>query len=377
MRPKTLLTIPALVVAAICSPLAAPSPVQAAVRYVFEDLDVPGAKAGTTGVSAINNRNEVVGSYEGANGVSHGYLYADGRYRPFNVPGATSTVLTGINDAGQLVGTYVKGGTTWGFLDANGIVETLVESSGDTFKPIAVNDLGQVLGVNTAFGPYYTYSDGAFTTLPYGSIGYPLTGFNNIGTYLGYFEGMKDLYTFIEGNVPYTEIGLPSGRTWGYGINDLDQVVGYNNTIIGGTTNAPIYQTNGYLYTNGIYTIIDAPGAAATVLNGINDRGDLIGYEATYPCAGCGQAFVAIRDPSAPEASTWVMMAAGFAALHLMGLRVRRSGGAHGAIAPRRAPVRRPTHFGAFQTFAHSAPAYPNGGFPCASRHSSPSRFGW
>ncbi len=334
MRLRTWLFLPILATAAVSGLFAAASPVRAGVAYVFKDIDVPGSKAGTTSVAAIDNLDRIVGWYEDAKGVSHGYVYANGKYAPFNVPGATSTQLSGVNERGQIVGTYVRGGTPYGFLDTFGVIRKLVDPRVPTFTPLGINDRGQVLGGacqgSHACGPHLLYSGGVFTDVTADGGGdSSLSGLNNRGQFVGSFYGMLYRYGFIVGNdAGSTEIVYPNER-WGtlaFGMNDLDQVVGLYKTTDGSMA---MPQSHGFLYTSGAYFTVDARGAAQSVLTGIDDRGDLIGYAGSWPDPQDGRPFLAIRDPAAPEASTWAMMAVGFAGLGLMGLRSFRRGPAH------------------------------------------------
>jgi len=47
----------------------------------------------------------------------HGFVYAGGVFTTVNDPnGVNTTIVNGINDKGQLVGFYVNGGNTLGFV---------------------------------------------------------------------------------------------------------------------------------------------------------------------------------------------------------------------------------------------------------------------
>jgi hypothetical protein len=67
--------------------------------YVYTTLDVPGS--GDTFAAGINNAGQIVGSYNG----SHGFILSGGVYSTLDAPGRLSlTYLTAINDSGQIVG---------------------------------------------------------------------------------------------------------------------------------------------------------------------------------------------------------------------------------------------------------------------------------
>lgn len=63
-----------------------------------------------TFATAINNRGEVAGYYQDANGVKHGFVYEHGDFINFSDPDAGNggTVITGINNHNEVVGYYVN-----------------------------------------------------------------------------------------------------------------------------------------------------------------------------------------------------------------------------------------------------------------------------
>jgi probable HAF family extracellular repeat protein len=73
----------------------------------FTTLSVPGSTANLA--FGINNLGQIVGSYSDTSLqlLNHGFVYSDGTYTSFDVPGSIATVAFGINDFGQIVGYYV------------------------------------------------------------------------------------------------------------------------------------------------------------------------------------------------------------------------------------------------------------------------------
>lgn len=71
---------------------------------VVTSFDVPGATA--TEVTAINNLGQIAGSYTDANGLEHGFVDTNGVFQTIDVPGAEFTDVLGMNDEGQLVGFF-------------------------------------------------------------------------------------------------------------------------------------------------------------------------------------------------------------------------------------------------------------------------------
>ncbi len=86
----------------------------------FESLVAPGDNAGYTVAYGMNDSGTIVGAFqqkEGASSAYHGFLYKNSSYTTYDIAGAASTELLGINDAGDLVGnSTVSGQPEQGFL---------------------------------------------------------------------------------------------------------------------------------------------------------------------------------------------------------------------------------------------------------------------
>src|SRR5262249_16423992 len=76
----------------------------------FTTVDFPGARS--TQALGINPRGDIVGQYDDAEGVTHGFLLSGGQFTSFDFPGATRTTAFGINPRGDIVGLYRSSGTT-------------------------------------------------------------------------------------------------------------------------------------------------------------------------------------------------------------------------------------------------------------------------
>lgn len=95
--------------------------------------NLPGAPTG------INDAGQIIGTYFDATETIQSYLYSGGASTVLNVPGSTGGIVaTGINDAGQIVGSFNNGTppATWdnhGFIDSGGVYTVLT-------GPLATND---------------------------------------------------------------------------------------------------------------------------------------------------------------------------------------------------------------------------------------------
>ena len=135
-----------LVAAALGGLLAASSTAQAkTVGYIFADINVPGSQPGSTGQNGLgmNNLGQVAGTYNDSSG-DHNFLYTNGKYVTVpGAPGAVDTQIFGINDWGQMLGTaYYGNGSRDHFIDTHGKFTVIP----DTISPVSINDRGDVLG---------------------------------------------------------------------------------------------------------------------------------------------------------------------------------------------------------------------------------------
>lgn len=125
----------------------------------YATLNVPGATA--TDARGINDAGQVVGSFlltPSIAGPRQGFLYAGGAFTTLDRPGAFSTTLTGINNAGEVVG-YTEdaaGRQFTGFTEAGGVFSDIAAPAGQVFIPEAVNNLGVLVG------PLATLGEGLF-----------------------------------------------------------------------------------------------------------------------------------------------------------------------------------------------------------------------
>src|SRR5262245_163743 len=110
-------------------------------------VDVPGSTF--TDINGINDSGQVVGSYT-AGGVTHGFVKSGESYTTIDVPGATSTAAWDINESGQVAGSYVSGGVTRGFLLSGGVYTTIDVPGSTRTMPRGIGDSGQIVGDDTA-----------------------------------------------------------------------------------------------------------------------------------------------------------------------------------------------------------------------------------
>jgi probable HAF family extracellular repeat protein len=94
----------------------------------------------------MNDLGHVVGTCEDANGV-HGFLLRNGTFTLFDVPGTLATNAFGINNRGDIVGYSDEAdGTRRGFLRRNGRLTTIGPPGSDTSGARGINVRGHIVG---------------------------------------------------------------------------------------------------------------------------------------------------------------------------------------------------------------------------------------
>jgi probable HAF family extracellular repeat protein len=240
-----------------------------------------------TSAYGINDAGQIVGSYFDDGGI-HGFVYSNGSYTTLNNPlNPNNTVLTGISNAGQIIGNYGNAnGIMQGFLYSNGTFTTLQD--GTLTQAYGISNTGLITGRTNNLG--FIYNNGSYTHLSY-----PNSTCNGCGTFAngintgGQVVGHALPFTlpippttqgFVYNNGTYTTLTYPSATVTPYGINDAGQIVGQlqieNNTSI---------SFPGFLYNNGMYTILINPlsPSGTTRAYGINNAGQIVGNYAPPP----------------------------------------------------------------------------------------------
>ena len=121
---------------------------RAKADYTFTRLDPPGSIR--TETQGINSCGEIVGFYEDAEHIVHGFLLIGREYTVFDVPvpGTTWTQGSGINDSREIVGRYIAGGIQHGYLRLSDDSYVLLPDppDGSSPQPYAINNSGQIVG---------------------------------------------------------------------------------------------------------------------------------------------------------------------------------------------------------------------------------------
>jgi len=155
-------------------------------------------------------------------------------FTTINVPGARLTEAFGINDSGQIVGSFVDSLGTHGFLQDGATFTTIDVPGAPIFLTSArgINDSGQIVGdFPGGFGRLGFLKDGAtFTSFNFDGADLTLArGINNSGQIIGtgILENGQPI-GFLKSGATFTTIGVPGAEfeTQAFGINDSGQIVG-------------------------------------------------------------------------------------------------------------------------------------------------------
>ncbi len=317
--------------AARCLLVAAPLLVGPAAHAGYNLTFVPDPTGtGLINLLGINNSGTIAGFDNGV--TNQGFtLTLPNSFTAVNFPSAASSMVTGINAAGDLSGIYVDvAGANHGFTDIGGTFTTVDNPASAVFnQALGINNSDETVGyyaptISGSPGDIaYSQTGGVFTDvnalLPT-NFNSQAVGLNSAATpwIVGFYQpdaGLTTSFGFVDEGGTITTID-PFGSTFtqALGVNNLGEIVGFY-TDAGGVQ-------HGYIDNGGVFTSFDPPGSASTTINGLNDKGDIVGF---YTSATADAVIGFVGSP-VPEPSTWAMMLSGFAGLGFLGYRKVRRG---------------------------------------------------
>jgi hypothetical protein len=252
--------------------------------YAIVDVDFPGALS--TIVLGLNNRSQVVGSYLATSGPpdftieAHGFLYGNGAYSAV----APADYARGINDRGDIV---ISTNTlpAKGALLSGGVLSPIAVPNASLTFPETINDRGQIGGVFCCRPDYEAFllDRGRYTTFSVpGAFATSLTAPNGRGDSVGayedrFFDDNGNLintvsHAFVLSDHDITTLTIPGSLSdAASAINDRGDVVGFFDDLAG---------NHGWLRAaDGTLLEFDLPGSTRqTIPTGINNRGQIAGY---------------------------------------------------------------------------------------------------
>jgi probable HAF family extracellular repeat protein len=243
-------------------------------------IDAPNATY--TDALGINNRGDIVGSFADAHGL-HGYILRRGTFTTLDFPaqGVAATVAKGINDRGQVVGFYVQSGSDIHGFVWDGTTFTQIDApDADITYLHGINNRGQVVGHSRrdifALARGFVWANGDFTFMDIPGV--LIVGqrdqtmaINDGGQVVGSFQRSGVDHGFLFGGRDVTQIDVPSSiASRATGINNGGQIVG--------SFRDASQMERGFLRNkDGSITVIEAPRVASIAAVGINDRSEIVG----------------------------------------------------------------------------------------------------
>lgn len=261
---------------------------QTDTTYTFETINYPGDTF--TQLLGINNAGKIAG-YHGAD-VNKGftYLLSTKKFTAENFTNSAQTQVTGLNDQAKTVGFYIsQSGTTAGFIYAGGIYTSIVYPGTPFNQLLSQNNKGQAAGYYSTkadgSGPDHAYIydelGGVFElfNIP-NSTSAQATGINDVGTVCGFtIDTHNVMHGWLQVLGTVTILNYPGATaTAALGLNNTGLVVGSYNDKSGAS--------HGFVYNTADKTwqsIDDPAGPGTTIVNGVNDAGDLVGFSGTSP----------------------------------------------------------------------------------------------
>jgi hypothetical protein len=227
-------------------------------QFTYQTVDIPGATS--TPVRGINSTNEIVGFYRTTslssctdydlkvpNCAQHGFKIVSGVLTKLDVPNSVSTVITGVNDFGDLVGYYQNSdGSYHGFLWLHtNTIETLDMSNNQGLPtvPMGVNKSLKVAGglwqIN-AGGTFalggFVWVNGTFQHRNLGTAGCTnctsVNGISNNGIIVGQTFRNDFWNAFLKVGKD-NDFWTQTGDTFATGVNNNTDVVGIGTSSNG------------------------------------------------------------------------------------------------------------------------------------------------
>jgi uncharacterized membrane protein len=260
-----------------------------AQNFKFTSIDFPGAVVTTA--RGINNHGDIAGSYRIPGSPRQAMLLKKGKFIPLAppAPDASFSEATNINDRGDVTGQWADAnGFFHGFLLRDGVLTILdVPGATDTFA-LGVNDSGLVAGYwdlldangNALAILGFTWKDGAFidTQINFpGAAGSGLFGVNARGDLSGvwlpdFFSGIEHGFVCPK-SAPCFSYDAPVPGSVPF--TDGKEINAHGQVVGVHIGDDGIWHS--YLMTGGTFTEIDFPGSTGTGAFGINSADQIVG----------------------------------------------------------------------------------------------------
>lgn len=252
--------------------------------YKYVAIDVPGSRL--TSAMGINDAGDVVGTFAhtqlpGQFSFSDAFLLRHGELTTIEFPHApgekpdTTEAAWDINNAGTVVGVIRQGhGMLEGFKYDNGNFDIISSPEFEVHGAFGINDHGTIVGnfffPRESLSGTYFLRQGVFTrfSVP-GATDTRVYGINNAEEVVGqYVDAQAVRRSFFSRGALIEDITRNGEEVLAYDLNDRGEVVGTISTEEG---------QRGFVLRHGKYKLIHFPGATATQAFGINNHGVIVG----------------------------------------------------------------------------------------------------
>ena len=257
--------------------------------FKFTSYDFPGAVF--TSGRGINNHGDIAGSYRLPGFPRQAMLLIKGKFIPLAppAPNASFSEATNINDRGDITGQWADAnGFFHGFLLKDGDLTILdVPGATDTYA-LGVNDSGLVAGQWDLLDPFgnplaiygFTWKDGLFldTQINFsGAAGSALFGVNARGDLSGvwvpdFFSGIEHGFVCPKSAPCFSYDGPVQGTV---PFTDGKEINAHGQVVGINVGDDGIWHS--YLMTGTTFTAIDVPGSTGTGAFGINSADQIVG----------------------------------------------------------------------------------------------------
>lgn len=209
-------------------------------------------------------------------------------------PWVGNTMLTGINDRGDIVGNVIDsryGDPMYGFIYSNNTFTKIQAPGAARTSVSAVNNSGQVVGRYSNYETFrefdsygFMYQGGAFNAVnvpnPRNAGTFPID-INNSGTIAGWYDwGVEDFFGFSYDGNTYNDI-YAGWETFVTGITGNGDIAGFYQPEVD--------RNSGFIYDGTNIKDFTYPGAYDTYISGVSDSGMILGsytlpvYDPMFP----------------------------------------------------------------------------------------------
>jgi uncharacterized membrane protein len=249
----------------------------------FQNLTIHSPAGTTPGPTALNDKGSIVGFLNlgsAANFRTVGFFQSSqGAFSSFNFPGARDTVAHDINKNGLIVGTWdsptINGDRAFKVLNGAFHQVTIPGFPNAQIAALGVNDLGDIVGQfnnGTVLG--FLLHNGKPTIISFpGAKGGTLAASINdsgvvVGTYMLSDEDVPHGFMWKNGN--FTNITAPGG------LPARPARINNEGDIVGSFTDSNGVQ-HGFSLDKGRFTVIDHPSSKSTSIFAVNDFDNILG----------------------------------------------------------------------------------------------------